>query len=175
MGRDTVRSILYLEELKTPMTFQLPPIAEIEHSFEITEILGIELPGLEKSPITGTFRQANEGDNTKRDDFNNVPIRNNYNNNGKFASQESTPRAWGERRAYEVWLTLCSLDLNLSDGKPLCTFSNSGIAPRVKESFGQFKDRWGQMPSSLARAIHDECMITNPDWAPRLFDDEVGE
>ena len=156
------------------MPFVLPPIASLEKEFALTEVPNYKYV-TEENPVTGVFRQALEGESTKRDAFMVVPVESKFHPNGSFAGEIRKPQPIAERRAYEVWLTLSNIDLILRDNKPLCTFETKDGVSKVKESFGHFNVRWGQVDKPLASAIHSECLEANPDWGFSWLSDEDTE
>ncbi|MFC1975037.1 hypothetical protein ACFLXQ_01405 [Chloroflexota bacterium] len=152
------------------MPFQLPAVSQLANDFEITEIEGYEYVTPENS-ISGSFRQATEGDSLKRDDFITVPVKTNY-DSLTTTSETRKPKTLRERYAYEVYLTLTSLDLLLRDGKPLCQFRDVAGVARVKGTFAEFKERWGTVDTPVAMAIHNECVKANTSWYFAIPDDD---
>jgi len=148
------------------MAFKVKPVAELEKQFTITEVDGI--PEIDTdTPVVVAFRQATEGDNVKRDGFISVPITRSYTDDSDYAHDRFQLKPVGERKSYEVYMTMTECDIEGEDGTAYFKFSEINGARHIAGSFEKFQKRWGELPPALAKAIHNKCIEANPTWGPR--------
>lgn len=70
-----------------------------------------------------------------------------------------------EEWAFESFLTLHAVgNIEGPDGNPLFEFKDMGPYNRVKGTFEKFKQTYGLLPGSVARAIIKAVYTVNPDW-----------
>ena len=145
------------------MPFRLPPVAELEKNFEITDVEGF--PEIDEAdPIKGSFRQATEEEDLQRDRFVNVIVKYSFNAEGVIDGESRKPKTGSERRAYEVFLTLSSIDIADENNRPLFKFSDINGLRKVAGKWENFQKLWGRLPKAVSTAVHAECVNTNPDW-----------
>jgi hypothetical protein len=86
----------------------------------------------------------------------------------------------GERKAYEVFLTMSACDIEVDESKSLFRFSEIDGLRRVAGSHEEFLKKWGRLPKQVTSAIHLKCIEANPTWGFMWSsnsgdDDDTGE
>ena len=151
------------------MAFTLPDVSTLEQSTTIKFVPGFDaiIPTDPSTHVNVGFRQATAREDMLRDSWaNEDPSVFEYkrgDSNGSMR-QQVRMKPERERRAYDVFLTMSSCDIQMAEGKLLFRFSEMDGQKRVPGSFEDFKTKWGKLPTSLALAIHLQCLKVNQDW-----------
>jgi len=90
---------------------------------------------------------------------------------GDAAFEIKSRYSYQEQKRMEVFLTLAGSNIcyesKPGELKPLFVFKTVNGKMSLTANEEQFKEIWGQLPASVADAIHDAVLEVNPQWNPK--------